>query len=244
MKHLLIALVLLLFSSATSGQSNCATAIPFVDGDCNFFPPPNGLTQLQRCYSFIAPDSVDFNTATFIQSGSLCSPLTYTLYDSNCNPLSTNVTGNFSNLDSLSVYIVCFSRSCTVGELVGICSSEDFVLPVEMMYFSGESTENGIELRWATASELNNAGFLLERSTDLSNWLNIGFVQGVGNSQQINRYLFQDNKPITGVNYYRIKQFDNDGEFETLQIIAIVWNTDVKTNPFRSFNILGQRVAP
>lgn len=244
MKQILIALVLLLSSSATSGQSSCATAIPFVDGDCNFFPPPNGLTQLQRCYRFIAPDSVDFNAATFIQSGSICSPLTYTLYDLNCNPLSTNATGNFGNLDSLSVYTVCFSRSCTVGVLVGICSSEDFVLPVEMIYFTGESTVNGIELRWATASELNNAGFLLERSTDLSNWLNIGFVQGVGNSQQINRYLFQDNKPITGVNYYRIRQFDYDGEFETLQIIAIVWNTNIKTNPFRSFNILGQRVAP
>jgi len=242
MRKLLIIITFLLSVVVQSQNISCETAIPYIDGDCTFFPPPNGLTQLQRCYSFVAPDSVAFAANTFIQSGSVCSPLTYTLYDSNCNLLSTNTTGSFGNLDSLSIYTVCFSRSCTIGVLVGICSSENFVLPVEMIYFIGESTVKGINLEWATASEINCFGFSLERSTDLTNWINIGFIEGSINSQQITKYSFQDLKPINGINYYKLTQYDRDGRFEVLQIIAIVWNAEFKTNVFRQYNFLGQKI--
>jgi hypothetical protein len=83
----------------------------------------------------------------------------------------------------------------------------------------------------------------VERSTDLSSWVNIGFVEGMGNSQQLVKYYFEDKSPVHGVNYYRLTQYDTNGDFEILQTIAILWNKEVTTRPFRHFNFLGQKVA-
>jgi len=247
----LIAVLAVCLGLAVSGQPNstCSTAQSYVDNVFvgPFIPPTNWV---ELYYTFTAPDdSIDFSFTAFSENDqngvSLCPiiDVVYFLFDSNCGFLSTSITGEFTNLIPGQQYILGYLANCPVAGIGIIRTREDIVLPIRLLYFTAESSVNSIDLIWSTATETNCAGFLIDKSTDMSVWTNIGFVEGAGNSQQVIRYTLTDHKPIEGVNYYRLTQYDLDGSFEIMQIVAILWKADVKTSPFKQYNILGQRVA-
>ncbi|GAB4262364.1 MAG: hypothetical protein Kow0027_29830 [Saprospiraceae bacterium] len=94
-------------------------------------------------------------------------------------------------------------------------------LPVELTRFVASEMNESIVLEWATASELNNAGFEVQRSADGSLWEKIGWVDGHGTSLDFNVYVFEDFKPLKGVNYYRLQQVDYDGSMEYSPIVVV-----------------------
>ncbi len=97
-------------------------------------------------------------------------------------------------------------------------------LPVELSYFYGEATEQGNQIYWKTASEINNKGFSVERGIERAgriDWETIGFVNGADNSTVAQYYEFTDATPRAIVNYYRLQQQDFDGHFEYSQTIQI-----------------------
>ena len=80
---------------------------------------------------------------------------------------------------------------------------------------------NSIRLDWATATEVNNYGFEVERKSSY-NWQKIGFVQGNGNCNSPKQYSFVDNNPYGGTSFqYRLKQIDSDGKFEYSEIVVV-----------------------
>jgi photosystem II stability/assembly factor-like uncharacterized protein len=99
-------------------------------------------------------------------------------------------------------------------------------IPVELELFSAEVIDNGIQLNWQTASELNNLGFEIERAssstTPFSNeWILIGFVQGNGTTTETQFYSFIDENISRGNYFYRLKQYDYDGTFEYSNIVEV-----------------------
>jgi hypothetical protein len=85
-------------------------------------------------------------------------------------------------------------------------------LPISLLDFTGSCNENNVELKWQTASEINNDFFTLLKSTDGFNYEIIGTVDGANNSSSILSYSFTDTKNITGeYAYYKLRQTDNDG---------------------------------
>lgn len=94
-------------------------------------------------------------------------------------------------------------------------------VPVELTYFKGESTNEGTRLTWQTASEENNVGFEIQHSTDAKNWQVVDFVEGQGTTLEVQNYTFMHEVPVSGTNYYRLKQLDFDGEFEYSKIVTI-----------------------
>lgn len=95
-------------------------------------------------------------------------------------------------------------------------------LPVELISFTGKIIGKKILLNWQTATEINNYGFEIERSWGNEIWKKIGFVNGNGNSNSPKDYSFMDNQPLEGVDIkYRLKQIDNDGQFEYSDIITL-----------------------
>ena len=106
----------------------------------------------------------------------------------------------------------------------GICTNVDCgVLPVELVEFELVLIENGIQLYWTTASETNNEGFEIERSTDGLNWETIDFVEGEGSSIDWSHYDYLDKSPALGFNYYRLKQVDYDETFDYSPVKVSVW---------------------
>ncbi len=96
-------------------------------------------------------------------------------------------------------------------QLSGGASLDCTILPVELLHFEAVPGKQGIELTWATATELDNDRFEVERSPDGTDFRLIGVVSGAGTSTQETRYGFIDEAPLDGLNHYRLKQVDFDG---------------------------------
>lgn len=95
------------------------------------------------------------------------------------------------------------------------------VLPVELTSFTAAGIKDGVQLKWETASETNNKGFDIERSSDLKSFTTIGFVSGNGTTAGKSSYVFTDKNPAAGKQYYRLKQMDFNGTFEYSKIAAV-----------------------
>jgi sugar lactone lactonase YvrE len=88
--------------------------------------------------------------------------------------------------------------------------NSNLTLPVELASFTAKPASVGIMLSWQTATEKNNAGFNIERSSDNAAFSNIGYVKGNGTTTQSHSYSFTDSK-ASGEVYYRLKQTDYNG---------------------------------
>ena len=95
------------------------------------------------------------------------------------------------------------------------------VLPVELTSLSAKSTTSGVDLSWTTATEINNRGFEIQRSSDNTNFNTIGFVKGNGTTTEKQSYSYFDEITAVGKYYYRLKQLDFDGGFEYTDAVAV-----------------------
>ncbi len=86
-------------------------------------------------------------------------------------------------------------------------------IPVEFTTFAANVAGEKVELTWETATETNNKGFEVERSSDDVSFTSIGFVDGNGTSAEAHSYSFVDHHATSGTYYYRLKQVDFDGTY-------------------------------
>jgi hypothetical protein len=134
-------------------------------------------------------------------------------------------------------------------------------LTVELTTLKGKLVNNTTVLTWQTASEKDNRGFTIERSNDATHYTAIGEVKGNGTTNAESNYTFTDATPLSGVNYYRLRQADFNGKETMSKVVAIltskgglfIKNTlvhdvldvtvgDASKGPLSIFNISGQLV--
>lgn len=94
-------------------------------------------------------------------------------------------------------------------------------VPVELTQLTARYSLNKIELNWSTASEVNNYGFEIWKSSDLQYWEKIGFLHGAGTSTEIRNYSFSDLKIESEQHHYKIKQIDFDGSNKFSEVVSI-----------------------
>ena len=95
-------------------------------------------------------------------------------------------------------------------------------LPVELLNFNATSVDNKhVYVNWATASEINSAYFMVERSADAVHYTAVGRVNASGNTTLTNLYDLTDYTPYQGVSYYRLRQTDFNGDFELFDPVAV-----------------------
>lgn len=94
-------------------------------------------------------------------------------------------------------------------------------LPIELVEFVAIPLGDYVELQWSTLSELNNDYFTVERSADGIEFMEIGFLAGAGTTQERINYNYEDNSPLVGINYYRLKQTDFDKSISYSEIIKV-----------------------
>lgn len=86
-------------------------------------------------------------------------------------------------------------------------------LPVELISFNSECSDGGGSIiSWTTASESNSSYFQVEGSDDLKNWYKIDSVLSAGSSNIEQKYQIKDEEKRKGIYYYRLSQFDINGE--------------------------------
>ncbi|GAB2525823.1 T9SS type A sorting domain-containing protein [Rufibacter soli] len=95
-------------------------------------------------------------------------------------------------------------------------------LPVELLYFQAKRVGQQVQFLWATASEKDNAFFILEHSLDGKNFLPVGqAIKGSGNSAVALSYSYLLDNADTQTSYFRLKQTDFDGGFEYSKVVAV-----------------------
>jgi len=120
-------------------------------------------------------------------------------------------------------------------------------LPIELTSFTASLTkQNTTLLDWQTASETNNSGFEIEHSIDGTSWEKIGFVEG---HNIADKYSHIHQNPQKGVNYYRLRQIDMNGDFEYSKIVSVEVNRSstisIYPNPTKDkINIIGTENQP
>ena len=80
---------------------------------------------------------------------------------------------------------------------------------------------------WATSQEINTSKFYIEHSADGINFIKVGEVAAAGNSSTVSKYNFLHLTPVTGFNFYRIKQFDKDGRFTYSEIVKVLYRNNL-----------------
>jgi len=92
--------------------------------------------------------------------------------------------------------------------------------PVTLLAFTATLNNNRtVDLKWRTTNEINNKLFVVERSSDGVSFTAIATVTALGEIE--NNYLAVDYNPANGINYYRLKQVDNNGGFVYSRTITI-----------------------
>jgi hypothetical protein len=138
------------------------------------------------------------------------------------------------------VYELCFPTRGFSGFYIGANNPNGNPLPVTLIFLTATDENNKyIELQWATASETDNSGFEVQRSTDGATFADLGFVAGHLNSTTIQSYNYDDNTAQPGITYYyRLNQVDVDGHSTYTQIVAAALQgatgfaiTDLAPNP-------------
>jgi hypothetical protein len=99
-------------------------------------------------------------------------------------------------------------------------------LPVELVSFKAVLENKTTLLSWKTATETDNAGYDIERSTDGKKFQSIGWVEGKGTTQVAQNYTYQDATMTEGKTYYyRLRQVDFSGKFEFSQVVSVTHGT-------------------
>lgn len=95
-------------------------------------------------------------------------------------------------------------------------------LPVKLLFVKADPIgKHRVRVSWATSLEIDNDGFEVERSTDGVSYTKIGWVEGHDNSTETNNYYFDDRVSDNILYYYRLKQIDNDRDFEYSQVVTV-----------------------
>ncbi len=95
------------------------------------------------------------------------------------------------------------------------------IIPVELTSFIANAINGNVELKWQTATEVNNQGFEIERRTETSEFRTIGFVEGNGTTTEPRSYSYLDKTVEQGVTYYRLKQIDFDGTYAYSDVVEV-----------------------
>ncbi|RZK95702.1 MAG: T9SS type A sorting domain-containing protein [Hymenobacter sp.] len=91
-----------------------------------------------------------------------------------------------------------------------LLATEPKPLPVVLSAFEAKRVAAGAQLTWTTASEVNNAGFQVQRSADSRAWQTIQFLPGAGTTLTAQHYQALD--PSSSAAYYRVAQQDVSGQ--------------------------------
>lgn len=107
-------------------------------------------------------------------------------------------------------------------------------LPLHFESFTGKNSGDDNMLYWSTSSEYLNDHFEIQRSHDGLNYDIIGTTPSLGNSSGILEYSYTDHQPVSGNNFYRIRQVDQDGG--SIYTGTVLLKYEPVKGPFRIMN--------
>jgi hypothetical protein len=116
--------------------------------------------------------------------------------------------------------LIGFSLTGSTSNFVAQNSSFS-VLPLTWLSFAAQKQNEAVLLQWKTAAEINISDFVIEHSTNGTQWQTTATVLAKKNENETHGYNYLHRTPSKGINYYRIRQNDKDGRFSYSKVISI-----------------------
>jgi hypothetical protein len=148
---------------------------------------------------------------------------------------SANVTFD-EPLKKITIRFYNSGSTTPVAQNIGICDlNYSKALPVKLLVFNAVQDEEKVLLRWKTEQEESFEKFVVERSGDVKAFESIGTeASKIGEKNLLKSYSFADLSPRKGINYYRLKMVDQNGNYEYSKIISQMYSANsfqLKTYP-------------
>jgi len=230
----------------TSGPEDTvfvATYAPYTDSIAHLPYPPT-VTQIRNAISNYPNDSANIVNrfwqinVTPLTNGTNTATITFTYGPNETHHSYAGMVGqrwNVSNTGWVSPNSNGGQSSNMINHTVTVTGVSHFSpwtlanssqpLPIELVSFTANNENNKYVLTdWITASEINNDHFEIERSKDGLNFEFVGKIPGAGNSNQTLYYSLNDDAPLSGLSYYRLKQVDFNGDFTYSEIVPVQFN--------------------
>lgn len=133
-----------------------------------------------------------------------------------------SVTATINNLSPGQTVLVGLDGNAGAYCNFSISGTNITPLPVSFIDFVAARRSYGVEMKWQTLSETNNAFYTVERSSDYENWNEIHREYVPANWNGLKEYQLIDYKaPYAGTLYYRLKQTDLDGNATVLKVVSL-----------------------
>ena len=191
-----------------------------------------------------------------VTPSSTCGTLTYLWSNGQTAATATNLCNGPYSV-AITDAIMC--RTTNISLSISSCA---IILPIELTNFNVSiNKKNTIDLTWETLSERDNDFFTIDKSIDGENWTFLDNIEGSGTTSNSTRYYLEDINPQRGINYYRLKQTDLNGQITEVENDFIYFFNDeliLSPNPTSSqtfldgksvseytiagFNNLGQKI--
>jgi len=159
------------------------------------------------------------------------------------NPAMLNPGGrslNFDEFNPTSVFTPASYYSYTpmsasvVRKMIPLLAGADMVdffpkantntvLPLDLIAFDAKidnSLTAAVKLTWTTTNEINTKDFELSRKGESGDFIKI-HTEAAKNTSGFHQYSFIDKNPEKGLNYYQLKQNDNNGKFTFSQVVFV-----------------------
>lgn len=101
------------------------------------------------------------------------------------------------------------------------------LLPVDLVTLEANQRQSTVDLTWTTGSEQNSSHFVVERSGDGESYQPIGTVAAMGTTTSPTDYLFTDDKPLRGLNYYRLQQVDLNSSATPTNVVTALFEPEM-----------------
>ncbi|MBJ6144821.1 T9SS type A sorting domain-containing protein [Hymenobacter sp. BT559] len=197
------------------GTTNASTVVPRLTLDQNLTltsPLPTGANYTNGVLTFPT-------TGTLAANGSVTYTVTFTA------PASTSTVAATASATTTSTDVNAANNN---GTAANSRTNTDVSRPlgVQLVHFQARAAGSAVQVVWQTASEENNAYFVVERSTDGTNFVPLAQLEGQGTSAREMSYSYQDQPAVPAVPttlYYRLRQVDTDGTATLSPIQAVAW---------------------
>ena len=134
------------------------------------------------------------------------------------------------------VPVASINTACYDATFVEYFYNSSILLPLEWLSFKATPITNDgankVALAWETASEKDVVDFNVERSDDGKVFTKIGAAIPANNKVSKSSYTAYDDKPLSGVSYYRIRQTDVDGKTSVTKIESVTLNSKKAVGKF------------
>lgn len=95
------------------------------------------------------------------------------------------------------------------------------VLPVELISFTAKAGNNKSQVQWSTTNEVDFSHFIVERAADGKSFSPVKSINATGGIASVQQYRINDESPLKGINYYRLKMVDKDGAFRYSDVVKL-----------------------